>query len=138
MKPIAEVYPDCVTDKWGFHEPSDYQPMLDSFGLEIILQVDDADYQGDSRLLFRHPETGAYGLLIFGWGSCSGCDALQQCESLKEIEDLREGLHRDIRWYSSKEAMLEYIKTKDWGTEYSWHAEETRTFVEKAIALLSE
>ena len=67
----------------------DYRPMIDSFGYEILLQVDDKDYQGDSRLLFR--DVSRYGILIFGWGSCSGCDSLQACESLEDVEKLRNG-----------------------------------------------
>ena len=55
-----------------------YQPLLESFG-EILLKVDDEDYSGDSRLIFKKGEM--YGFLIFGWGSCSGCDWLQGCNS---------------------------------------------------------
>lgn len=131
MKAIEEVYPK---DGEGHHHYYDYKPMLDSFGYETVLQVDDNDYQGDSRVLFMDGDR--YGLLIFGWGSCSGCDALSACQTIKEVGELRDELHNDIIWKSSRQEMLDFIKERDWEAQYSWHAEETREFVAKAIAFL--
>lgn len=54
----------------------DYKPIVNSFG-KIIIQVNDGDYQEDSYILLE--DDGRYGYLSFGWGSCSGCDALQAC-----------------------------------------------------------
>ena len=42
---VKEIY---EYEPWGW---SDYQPMLDAFG-KVAIQVDDSDYQGDSRLLY--------------------------------------------------------------------------------------
>jgi hypothetical protein len=134
---IQELYPDLVDKEDGyFWSTGNYQPMLDSFG-KIELQVDDSDYQGDSRLIYSDDD-GRFGLLIFGWGSCSGCDSLQACDSLKEIDELRESLANDIKWYDSKAELLAYINEKDWDLEYCWHAEETKDFVEKAKVFLAE
>jgi hypothetical protein len=77
MKPIKEVYSphEYLFDYGGgayFSAPYDYDPLLESFGYEILLKIDDDDYQGDSRLLFKDGKQ--YGLLIFGWGSCSAGD----------------------------------------------------------------
>lgn len=131
MKTIEETYPDQADE--CFSAPSDYSPMLQSFGYEILLQVDDSDYQGDSRLIFRNGDK--YGLLIFGWGSCSGCDALQACESIKEIEELRDSIHKDIKW-DSLQGLHDYISNKHWELDYSWSANETKEFVEKSKELL--
>lgn len=79
MKVEAKVLcPDFFRAMQYCEGPSSYQPIMDSFG-NIILQVDDNDYQGDSRLLYR--EDDRIGFLQFGWGSCSGCDSLQACHS---------------------------------------------------------
>lgn len=125
MKNIQEVYPDFE------YCESDYTPMLDSFGYEKLLQVDDDDYQGDSRILYRNGEQ--YGLLIFGWGSCSGCDALQDCNSLEEIDTLRLSLHESIVWRTAQE-MRDYLEQHDWQGDYAYSPE----FVEKAKELLHE
>jgi len=127
-----QLYPDQGQEE-PFYGPGDYQPIVNSFG-EIALQVDDDDYQGDSRILYKRGDD--FGLLIFGWGSCSGCDALQACNTFKEIGELIEGLERDIIW-KSKADMLVFFKTRDWEGQFSW-GEETKQFVEKVIALLEE
>jgi len=133
MQDIKEMYPDAVRgdDEW-FWGVDDYQPLLKSLG-EIILQVDDKDYQGDSRILLQ--KGSEIGLLIFGWGSCSGCDALQACDSYEEVETLRAGLVQEIKWLDQK-AMLEYMENKDWGLDHAWHDDETKQFVEQAITML--
>lgn len=130
MKPIQEVYADF--ESWGV---SDYDPMLASFGWEIVLKVDDNDYQGDSRVLYRDGDR--YGLLVFGWGSCSGCDSLQGCCTIEEIDELRVTLRDQTIWKDSKAEMLEFIRSRDWETQYSWHADETKEFVQKAIEVLT-
>ena len=119
-----------------FVELYDYYPLLKSFGYEIILKVDDDDYQGDSRVLYKN--NNCIGFLIFGWGSCSGCDALQACNSMSEVEELRLSLLHCIKWFISPEKALEYFLDKDWETEYYWHATETKEFVAKAIELLNK
>lgn len=137
MQPIREVYPCLAEDeeKYGrFYGPGDYGALINSMGFETLLQVDDSDYQGDSRLILR--DGNRYGMLIFGWGSCSGCDALQACESFKEIEELRESLFNSILWYDSKEELHAFIRDRDWDLQYSWHEQETKDFVEQALVLL--
>ena len=118
-------------DRWGWY---DYQPMLDAFG-KIAIQVDDDDYQGDSRLLYD--ENGKIGVLIFGWGSCSGCDALQACGSLEEVQELCDELQEDIKWFEDKTQALEYFTNHDWQGDYSWHSTETKEFINKCIEYLS-
>ena len=54
---------------------------------------------------------------------------------MKEIAELRDSLHGQIKWDSLR-GLHDYITGKDWELEYSWHADETKDFVEKAKALL--
>ena len=141
MKPIKEVYPvsEYYVDHGAgayFTAPYDYSPLLESFGYKILLQVDDDDYQGDSRLIFKDDER--YGLLIFGWGSCSGCDALQACGSYEEVEELRNELLNEIHWESGRSAMWAYTSEKDWELEWSYHSTGTKRFIDKALDLLKK
>lgn len=108
----------------------DYNPLIQQIG-SILIQVDDNDYQGDTRVLFE--KEGRYGFLIFGWGSCSGCDALQACNSTQEIAQLLETLINDVEWFNSLDQLKERFTTKDWELDYSWHAEETKEFIEKVL-----
>jgi hypothetical protein len=139
MKPIEEVYPEQAKEEAEdgcFCRPGDYNPMLESFGYETLLQVDDRGYQGDSRLLYRDGERIGY--LNFGWGSCSGCDSLQACDSMADIEKLRNSLHDSIRWFDSPGEALRWFTEHDWEGDYGWREEEQKQFIEKAKTLLTE
>ena len=112
----------------------DYQPMIDAFG-KVAIQVDDDAFQGDTRVLYDND--GKIGFLIFGWGSCSGCDALQACVTFYDVQELCDELQNDIKWFDSKEDALKWAKEKDWATEWFWHEEEGKEFVQKVIEYLS-
>lgn len=99
MKTAKELY----KDKGYWY---DYQPMLKEFG-EILVQIDEDNYQGDSYLLYKRDNQ--YGFLIFGWGSCSGCDALQSCDNIDEVQELMDQLFSDIKWFDSLEEVKEYL-----------------------------
>lgn len=105
---------------------SDYTPMLEQFG-EILIRVDDGDYQGDSYLIYK--KENSYGYLIFGWGSCSGCDALKACNTIQEVQELMDNLYNDIIWFTSLAELKNYFADKDWQLEYSWHIEEFKDFL---------
>lgn len=136
--PIKQLYPDCEGENQSwFNAPYDYNPLLYSIG-NVLLKVDDQDYQGDSRLIYHNPNTGEFGLLIFGWGSCSGCAALQACGSYEDVDKLRTELQQKIQWYPSARELFNYFEIHDWTGDYSWHAEETRHFIEEAKKLLKE
>lgn len=124
------LFPD--QDEGYLFGPSEYQPIIDSLG-SVLVQVDDNDYQGDTRVLLQ--KDGRYGFLNFGWGSCSGCDALQACSSYREIELLIQGLEADIKWFDSKQEAIDYIASKEREASYYFHSSEWRQFVERCSAL---
>jgi len=128
-----EIYPEAFEE--SYCAPYEYQPMLDSFG-KILIQVDDDNYTGDSRVLYEG-ENGTVGYLLFGWGSCSGCDSLQSCNSFEEVDVLIESLKNQIKWLPVAE-MLEFFKTHDWEGDYTYHRTEQAKFNEEVIKLLEE
>lgn len=133
MKNAKELYPEYWKDeqeRGSFYGPGDYQPIINEIG-NVLIQVDDNDYQGDSRVLYE--KDGKYGFLIFGWGSCSGCDSLQACQNTKGIQELIDGLVNDVKWFDSLSDLQKYFSEKDWELEYSWHAEETKDFIAKVL-----
>ncbi|MFA5322051.1 MAG: hypothetical protein WC373_05200 [Smithella sp.] len=135
MKTAKELYPDILDKEDGyFFSTGDYEPILKSFG-EVKIQVDDKDYQGDSRVLYK--KDNKYGYLQFGWGSCSGCDALQACDSYKAIDDLICQLNESIKWFDSKEEALKFFQSHDWDGDYSTNSEEQKQFVLQCIKELS-
>jgi hypothetical protein len=112
----------------------DYDELLKSFGHEVVLKVDERNYQGDSWVIFR--DGGRYGYLCFGWGSCSGCDALQACQNEEDVEELRQKLRSDTRWFDDAEACLDFFYGHDWEGDHVWHAEEFHSFLDRAKTLL--
>jgi hypothetical protein len=133
MKDIREVYDASES---GYFYAYDYSPLLESFGYEIVVQIDEHNYQGDSWLLFR--DDNRYGYLCFGWGSCSGCDALQACGSYQEIEALQHELYNAILWFDSLDETLQWFYTHDWEGDYSWSRGEQQQFRTEAINYLKE
>ncbi len=127
-----ELYPDRKHENY-FDAPADYSPLLDNLG-SIILQVDDKDYQGDSRVLYR--DGSKIGYLQFGWGSCSGCDALQGCDSYGDIDDLMNSLSNTIKWFDSPAEALSFFLTHDWEGDYSNSHEKQKEFIDAAIMRL--
>lgn len=131
MNIVNTIYPNYTEGE----ELYDYQPILNSLG-EILLQIDDDDYSGDSRILIK--KDNRYGILIFGWGSCSGCDALQACDNTTELEELIFKIESDVKWFDTKNDVLNYLKNHDWIGDYSFNQKETKDFLNKAYTLLDK
>lgn len=110
-----------------------YQPMVSSFGT-IAIQVEDHDWQGDSRILYD--DDGCIGFLMFGWGSCSGCDAFYGCNTFKEAEKLYNELKGSIKWFDSRKHALEWFNAHDWEGDYSGRDKNTKFFVRLCIEYL--
>lgn len=117
------------TDDYSYYSYSD---LIESMEVEVLARHDDDDYQGDSRLLVR--DGIRYGLLTYGWGSCSGCDALEGAGSnLADVTELRDQMWRQIHWEDSAYAMLAYVDGKDWTLDYS-HSPEFLDAVRLVLA----
>jgi hypothetical protein len=126
---VREMYPDLGEEP--FYGPGDYGSLLASLG-PIAVRTDQNDYQGYSWVLYDFGGDSV-GFLRFGWGSCSGCDALQACSTYREIEELRDSLESSIR-RESRDGMIAYLRTID--PSVSWNAEDEGRFVAEALAYL--
>lgn len=91
--------------KGGRWPSASYSEIVSTFG-EIVAEASDDDYQGDSLYLIRAGDQ--VGILTFGWGSCSGCDALESAlypeeTAQQQVNELQDDLERGIRWFGSLE-----------------------------------
>lgn len=134
---VLDVYPE-LKDERDYFYVCGYEPMVSAFGQRTIVSADDDDYQGDSyRLIADGLRDGErYGLLTFGWGSCSGCDALEACESVEELQSLLDSLQDSVQWFPSKEALREYMEKHDWEGDWSWHREAAHDFRRQVMEFL--
>ena len=115
-----------------FYEDADYfqwygyQPLLNSFG-KIVIQIEDNDYEGDSRILYKDDYKGL-GFLMFGWGSCSGCDEFYGCNTFEEAEEFSNELESKIIWFKNKKEALKWFRTHDWEGDWSYNDKNTKLF----------
>lgn len=126
---VQQLYPELLEkdNLRYFYGPSDYSPMVNSFG-EILIEQHCDDYQGDSWILLKNNDL--YGYLCFGWGSCSGCDALQGCESIEEVAEIYTRLRDSITW-RTKEETIKWFDEHDWEGDYgSFYKEDQKKFLD--------
>lgn len=76
-----------------------YAPLIEkSLGYQIVIESRYGDFSGSSLMLLKKDKL--YSILVFGWGSCSGCDsleyALEETNSLRALEELCEYLYNKI------------------------------------------
>ena len=87
-----------------------YEDLIDSMELDILFEKHDDDYSGDYRYLIENKDN-KIGILVFGYGSCSGCDELEACNSHKEVVKIRNKLYNSIVWFGDN---VEFEKYVDW------------------------
>jgi hypothetical protein len=120
-------------DEFFNYSGCEYQSVIKLFVDFIVINCEDDDYQGTSLLIIKNNEK--YGFLSFGWGSCSGCDALKACETEQDVFQLATELKNSIRYFDSTDELKSFIKNHDWETDL-WVQEETKSdFIKKCLAL---
>lgn len=101
--------PSWIKDNYG----TNYGEIVESFGYEIVDSEVFGDYQGDYCYILRNEDTIGY--VVIGYGSCSGCDALQAAEpwcrcgnectcDWSALINLRYEILNNIKWEHPNEA----------------------------------
>lgn len=132
MKDYLKLAEEAYPKNRSYFCAHDYTPMIDLFG-HVLVRVDDQDYEGDTRLAYY--KDNKYGYLNIGWGSCSGCDALQACDNHEQVAELMKSLENNIRWFESLNDLKEYIQSEDRKLNYCYHMKEWKDFVAQVVAL---
>ena len=110
----------------------DYGELVATMPGYVLHSFDVGDYQGDTFYLLK--DGTRYGVLVFGYGSCSGCDALQGCESdVQRVTELRNDMYNSIVWRESAEMMRDYLNTRDWSLEWYGNMNDWNEGVKQAI-----
>lgn len=128
---FAENYQEYLKD--GCFYISSYDTIIREFG-DILHQVSSGSYTGDTYVLYK--VDNKYGYLCFGWGSCSGCDALQACTDFDELDNLIESLYNRIQWFDSNQDALDFFNNHDWEGDYAWCDDGYKNFVRECIKIL--
>lgn len=103
---------------------TDYLTLINSTGVEVLHSEMFGSYQGDYFMIVK--ENGKWGLLVFGYGSCSGCDALEACSTYEDLNRVRISLYNNIFWADSSRELFKALMTKDW--KRFWFGNEEGAF----------
>lgn len=120
--------------------PYDYSLIYKSFGA-VVFKQDIGRWQGDTQILLKNQELDKFGYLMFGWGSCSGCDSLQRCDSYDEIDELIGLLWGQIRWFDDDKEALKFFEEHKWDCDWGYSptfVEACKTFFSSRLALEAE
>lgn len=105
--------------------------------VEVLASQSVGDYQGDMFMVVTDDRflTERVGWLVVGYGSCSGCDAYEACDTAVERVDLLASIVRGIRWFDSLDDLKKWLSTQDFAANY-WYAHEPEfpVFVQYILA----
>lgn len=108
-----------------------YESLVESQGIEVLLSLYMGEYQGDILMLVRNRQ-GQFGILTAGYGSCSVCDALQACDGdADEYDKLAKNLCGSVIW-EEPENIIDYLNNKDWEGSYYGRADGLDDFIKEA------
>ena len=113
-----------------------YGDLVAAMDVEVLVEEYLGSYQGDILYILKGAQ--GYGFLPIGYGSCSGCDALQAyAENLEAVIDLARGLEEKVRWFASVESLSAFLHNGQ-DQELQWYAHETgwREFLAQADGVL--
>jgi hypothetical protein len=101
-----------------------YYDMVRSQG-KVIHESVIGDYQGDYIYLVESPN-GKIGFAVVGYGSCSGCDALQAAmdygDSERNLNDLWESVVSGIYWGNAQE-IFDYVNNEEANRFYYYESD---------------
>lgn len=118
-----------------------YEDLVDSLGYDVLVMGEDGDYQGDLYFLLR--DENKFALLIFGCGSCSGCDELEANRSsdvdaqVRNFTAVRDDFGRNLVWLNSSE-MIDRLSAETSKLQWYGHMKGFGAFRSQAMALLTE
>jgi hypothetical protein len=109
---------------WSGGYSGGYIGIVESFGYKILAEKDVGHYQGTLFYLLHNEDQ--VGLLDVNYGSCSGCDSLQACDTKEDVLQLRQDIFDSIKWYTP-EKLEESLLAKE-TSRYSFSVDVVKTF----------
>ena len=91
---------------WGLD--IDYKDIVDRIG-PVLTELSNDYYSGDTFVIYGESWDGEVAYLNFGWGSCSGCDALQACTELDEADKVIAALYAEIKHFENVHKLYDYL-----------------------------
>lgn len=129
--------------EWAKSDYPGYLELVESSGYEVLEFETTGSYQGDHEVLLADGERR--GFLMIGYGSCSGCDALEAAYGYTDspdwnrIVELAAGIRDDIHWADSAADLAAYLRA-DIEDPLKWylHDDEIKAVLTAFISKLEE
>lgn len=126
---VHAVEPGVDFTKWS--HGVGYMTLIQAMGHDLLVHLSESGWSGDDFLLMRDAD-GRYGFLVFGWGSCSGCDAMEAASSWEDAEAIYQKLCDDVHWFDTLAGCVAYIHDKHRaGMEWYRFSDEFPSFVQQ-------
>jgi hypothetical protein len=106
---------------------TEYRDLVEYTGLTVLAEQEFGSYQGDLVFIVRDDD-GRTGAVVVGYGSCTGCDALQDvtwdddwdkpaAQAIADNErtqDLAWSIRRDVKWGTADELRAALDSDLEW------------------------
>lgn len=130
---IEDALPIKITgERYGMKingEYPSYETLVESTTKRVdwTINAGTNNYQGDLYLFGEsNDDAGYYYYVRIGYGSCSGCDALEACDTPEELISLRDEIKRSIIRFDTLKEFETYINDD----EAYWVDDDLRKFAE--------
>lgn len=127
--------PEWVKDEWG----TDYEELVASWGYDVLDWNVCGSYQGDYVVLLGDGERR--GFIVIGYGSCSGCDALEgatpwsyeEDADWSEVVELSDQLTTEVMWEDSALALADRLEGLDEANHWWLLDDEVKAVRDKVV-----
>lgn len=118
--------------EWSYYFETDSFDYTDAFeGYEIKVSKTLGSYQGD--ILYIIQDDDRFGFVGVGYGSCSGCDALQACNTAEDVLSLFNRIRSDIHWEDNALSLYEWLQDREHNLQwYGYYETELEQFLKEA------
>lgn len=86
-----------------FYAPG-WEAGFEERGMNIVAWETFGDWQGDYAVVFKANDN-LFAFDVIGYGSCSGCDSMEACETEKEYKELISGVVNRLQWLSADQTI---------------------------------
>ena len=93
---LAKAEREAKPKPFDVYDQPGYREMLEKEEVEILAWETFGDYEGDYAIVVKRNEM--LGFLVIGYGSCSGCDALEACDTQEDYDLVMKNVRNSISW----------------------------------------
>lgn len=126
----------------------DYEHMVRAWGWTVLSFDTCGSYQGDHVVLLADGDRR--GFLMIGYGSCTGCDALEAARPYdyddeppadwSEVVEIYERLRGEVHWEPDAASLADWIEhqiaTEGSGTVWYWYDDEVKNVSRRYVEVL--